>query len=643
MIKDIIESNSSVDIIEDKIKQLSELFPGAFYGKTVDLEYIKNQLKQVKATKEGYELNFLGKSYAKLLAALDTETVVVPDTENNSRAENLDSENLYISGDNLDAIKHLLKSYWHKVKMIYIDPPYNTGSDGFVYNDSFEFSKEFLAEKLGLSDEEAERVIDMTNNGSSSHSAWLTFMYPRLYLSKQLLRDDGVIFISIDDNEYANLKLICDDIFGENNFIANIIWQKKFSRSNDATYFSTMHDHILCYTKNSRLDSEYGWEIGLEQRKTEKPSGYSNPDNDSRGLWTSVILSAKSGSEKLLYEIIGPNGKKHLPPSGRFWSVSEQEFSRLVADNRIWFGVNGDASPRKKTFLSEVQQGLRPNTIWFQNDVGNNQEGKQELKKIFNGIGVFDGPKPTKLIKYMLQIANLNEGDIVLDFFGGSSSTGDAVLQFSYDNGIKINYIIVQSPELVKENSEAYKNGYISIDEIGIERMRRVGNQFKELVTKNNESVGLLSEYEIPRTSIDLGFKHCILKPLSKNQITQLDRFNPSVLFTDRGVLDQFGPDTVLTTWKNLDGYGLTKGWTEVKLAEYLAYQVESTIYLLNPDISNDAVKAFLESYEDDNFNCNKIVIFGYSFTMSEIQSIRDNLKQVEGIRHITLDIIVRY
>ena len=643
MFKDIIDANKNVDSSEIKIKQLKDIFPGAFHGETVDLEYIKNQLMNIKTSKEGYELNFLGKSYAKLLAALETETVVSPNAEHNLKEENRNSNNIYISADNLDALKHLTKSYWHKVKMIYIDPPYNTGSDGFVYNDSFKFSKEFLADRLGLSDEDASRIIDMTNSGSSSHSAWLTFMYPRLYLAKQLLKDDGVIFISIDDNENANLRLICDDIFGENNFIANIIWQKKFSRSNDATYFSTMHDHILCYTKNSRLDSDYGWNIGLEQRKSSNPKGYSNPDNDPRGLWTSVILSAKSGNEKLIYEITGPNGEKHLPPSGRYWSVSEQEFSKLVAENRIWFGVKGDSSPRKKTFLSEVQQGLRPNTIWFQEDVGNNQEGKQELKRIFDGIGVFDSPKPTRLIKYMLQIANLEDGDIVLDFFGGSSSTGDAVLQFNSEADIKINYIIVQMSELVKENSEAFKNGYKTIDEIGVERLCRVGNQLKNELIETNKLSGFFPEYTTEPTSMDFGFKHYIVKNPSSTQLSQLDKFKSSVLFTDRGILDQFGINTVLTTWKNFDGYGLTKEWVELKLKDYTAYKIDGTIYLLNPEIPNNAIKVLLEKYEDDSFYCNKIVMFGYSFTMSEIQSIKDNLKQVESIRHITLDIIVRY
>lgn len=261
---------------------------------------------------------------------------------------------------------------------------------------------------MGMYDEDEHRLFKNTDSNGRFHSDWCSMMYSRLMLARNLLKDDGVIFISIDDSEVENLRKIADELFGEINFIADLIWQKKFSRSNDATYFSTMHDHILCYCKKNILVDNQGWKIGLLPRGDEIPSGYGNPDHDPRGAWTSVILSAKSGSSSLLYEITTPSGRKVTPPSGRYWSCSKDTFDKWVADNRIWFGANGDGTPRKKTFLSEVQAGLRPNTILFQDKVGNNQEAKQETKALFDGIGVFDGPKPVRLLKLLEMVANFS-------------------------------------------------------------------------------------------------------------------------------------------------------------------------------------------------------------------------------------------
>ena len=284
---------------------------------------------------------------------------------------------------------------------------------------------------MGMYDEDEHRLFKNTDSNGRFHSDWCSMMYSRLMLARNLLKDDGVIFISIDDSEVENLRKIADELFGEINFIADLIWQKKFSRSNDATYFSTMHDHILCYCKKNILVDNQGWKIGLLPRGDEIPSGYGNPDHDPRGAWTSVILSAKSGSSSLLYEITTPSGRKVTPPSGRYWSCSKDTFDKWVADNRIWFGANGDGTPRKKTFLSEVQAGLRPNTILFQDEVGNNQEAKQETKALFDGIGVFDGPKPVRLLKLLEMVSNFSSNDIVLDFFSGSATTAHAVMQLN--------------------------------------------------------------------------------------------------------------------------------------------------------------------------------------------------------------------
>ena len=292
-------------------------------------------------------------------------------------------------------------------------------------------SQEEENEQMGMYDEDEHRLFKNTDSNGRFHSDWCSMMYSRLMLARNLLKDDGVIFISIDDSEVENLRKIADELFGEINFIADLIWQKKFSRLNDATYFSTMHDHILCYCKKNILVDNQGWKIGLLPRGDEIPSGYGNPDHDPRGAWTSVILSAKSGSSSLLYEITTPSGRKVTPPSGRYWSCSKDTFDKWVADNRIWFGANGDGTPRKKTFLSEVQAGLRPNTILFQDEVGNNQEAKQETKALFDGIGVFDGPKPVRLLKLLEMVANFSSNDIVLDFFSGSATTAHAVMQLN--------------------------------------------------------------------------------------------------------------------------------------------------------------------------------------------------------------------
>lgn len=289
-----------------------------------------------------------------MLASLDTETVIQPDLEHNTKLENAKSENVYISGDNLDALKHLLKSYSGMVKCIYIDPPYNTGSDGFVYNDKFTFTAEQLVERLSISNEEAEKIIDLTNRNSASHSAWLTFMLPRLLLAKDLLADDGVIFISIDDNEQADLKLLCDNVFGEENFIAQFIWEKRVNRENRAEV-SMRHDYILCYTAHSYKERRVR-QLPMNDKALKN---YSNPDNDPRGLWKSdpAHVQAGHGTANQFYILTAPNGKKHELPSGRCWLYTEEVMNKAIEEGRIWFGSDGNGVPRVKTYLNAKERG----------------------------------------------------------------------------------------------------------------------------------------------------------------------------------------------------------------------------------------------------------------------------------------------
>lgn len=470
----------SVDMTARNIERIGALFPNCITEtldengepkKVINFDLLKQMLSgDVLEGDEAYEFTWVGKKAAIVEANKPIRKTLRPCKGQSVNWDN--TENLYIEGDNLEVLKMLQESYLGAIKMIYIDPPYNTGTD-FIYKDDFAQSVNEYEADLGSVDEDGTRMFKNTDSNGRFHSDWCSMMYSRLMLARNLLKDDGVLFISIDDNEVDNLRKICGEIFGESNFIADLIWQKKFSRSNDATYFSTMHDHILCYCKKNILNSADGWKIGLLPRGDEIPSGYSNPDNDPRGVWTSVILSAKSGSNSLLYEITTPSGRKVSPPSGRYWSCSKETFEKWKDDGRIWFGAKGDGTPRKKTFLSEVQAGLRPNTILFHEEAGHNQEAKQETKALFDGVGVFDGPKPVRLLKLLMTIANIEDGDTVLDFFSGSATTAHAAMEYEIEKQIKCNYILVQLPEIIAEESEAYKAGYRNICEVGEDRIRR--------------------------------------------------------------------------------------------------------------------------------------------------------------------------
>ncbi|CEG26477.1 site-specific DNA-methyltransferase [Bacillus sp. B-jedd] len=474
----------SLDLAAQNIEAIKRLFPEVVAEGKIDFEKLKLALGEaVDSRKEKFEFSWHGKAEALKLAQTPSAGTLRPDRDSGKNWD--ETENLYIEGDNLEVLKLLQKSYFGKVKMIFIDPPYNTGKD-FVYKDDFRDSIENYKRQTG------QAMKANAETRGRYHTDWLNMMYPRLKLARNLLQENGVMFISLDDTEVANLRKMCDEIFGEDNFVANLVWQKKFSRANDAAYFSTMHDHILVYCKNSIHTNESGWKIGLLPRGDEIPQGYGNPDNDPRGVWTSVVLSAKSGSDKLLYEITTPSGRVCAPPSGRYWSVSKERFEELVRDNRIWFGVKGDGTPRLKTFLSEVQSGLRPNTILFHAEAGHNQEGKQETKALFDDVGVFDGPKPVRLLEFLLKTANLEDAEIVLDFFSGSATTAHAVMKLNSEDGLRRKFILVQLPELCDSGTEAYKAGFRTICEIGRERIRRAG-----------EKVAAESE----RDDLDIGFK----------------------------------------------------------------------------------------------------------------------------------------
>ena len=455
---------------EDRLQALQAVVPEAFADGQVNWETLKEALGAYLADEgpgtEHFGLFWPGKRQARRLAAQPSKGTLRPVKGQGVNEDT--THNLFIEGDNLEVLKLLQKSYAGRVKLIYIDPPYNTGND-FVYKDDFREPLDSYLQKSGQADAEGLLTTN-PKAGGRFHSNWLNMMLPRLMLARTLLSEDGVIFISIDDNEVHNLRQMMDEVFGEENFVANLIWQKKFARSNDAMYFSTMHDHILCCTKSIN-----GWNINLLPRTDEDNEGYTNPDNDPRGVWISVVLSSKSGTDKLKYKITTPSGRECLPPEGRYWSVNKEKLQALIDDNRIWFGKSGDGIPRLKTFLSEVQSGLRPNTIWFHNEVSHNQEARQSLKSIFDGNAYFDSPKPAALLKLIIYISSsTDKNDIVLDFFSGSSTTAQAVLELNREDGGNRRFILVQMPEPTPKDSAARQAGYQTIADIGKERIRRV-------------------------------------------------------------------------------------------------------------------------------------------------------------------------
>lgn len=424
----------------------------------------------VEGNEERYQFTWPDKRKAILAANAPINATLRPCPEESVDFDT--TQNLYIEGDNLDVLKCLKETYLHKVKMIYIDPPYNTGND-FVYEDDFaESASEYLANS-GQFDEQGNRLVTNTESNGRFHTDWLNMIYPRLKVARDLLTEDGVIFISIDDHEVENLRKVCDEVFGECNFIATLVWERAFSPKNDAKYISNSHDYILMYTKDAEK-----FVIGRLERTAEANARYSNPDNDPRGVWMSSDISVKTYNASCDYPIITPSGKVVEPPAGRCWRLSKNAFFERLQDNRIWFGPNGDNTPRMKRFLSELKfEGMAPTSILFYKDVGHSQEGAQEVVSLFGDKGVFDGPKPVRLLERLITLANLKEDSIVLDFFSGSATTAHAVMKKNAEKAKHSRFIMVQLPEEVSDKKK--DQGYKNICEIGKERIRRAGAKIK--------------------------------------------------------------------------------------------------------------------------------------------------------------------
>jgi len=486
----------SPDMTAQNIDRIAALFPNCITEKkdengkltrAINFELLKQMLSpDVVDGDECYEFTWVGKKAAIVEANKPIRKTLRPCKEESKDWDT--TENLYIEGDNLDVLKLLQESYLGKVKMIYIDPPYNTGSD-FVYRDNFATSREDYEDSAGLYDESGDRLFKNTETNGRFHSDWCCMIYSRLVLARNLLRDDGIICISIDDNEQDNLKKMCDEVFGASNFVGCIVWERAFAPKNDAKYFSASHDFILVY---ARILDQFS--IGMMPRTAEANARYKNVDNDPRGPWASDNLTVKTYSAEYDYEIVTPSGKTIRPTDGRCWFTNKRRMQELINDNRVWFGENGDNMPRLKRFLSDVQQGMVPITIWKYDEVGHNQEGRQEVKKLFDDKGYFDGPKPVRLINKVLRVANTQSNDIVLDFFSGSATTAHAVMKLNAEDGGQRKFIMVQLPEKCDEKSEAFKAGYRNICEIGKDRIRRAGDKIKA-------EAGLMAQ------DLDIGFR----------------------------------------------------------------------------------------------------------------------------------------
>jgi len=473
----------SPNLTQDNIARMREIFPGCVTeangedGKmklAVDFDQLRQELSEsiAEGPLERYQLNWPGKREALLTANAPIAKTLRP-----CREESVDFEttkNLFIEGDNLDALKLLQETFLGKVKVIYIDPPYNTGND-FIYHDNFvqDFEEFLLNSKQ--KDLSGNRLIANNESNGRFHSDWLSMIYPRVKLARNLLQDNGLIFISIDDCEAASLRKICDEIFGEENFLAQIVWKKIYSGKADASHFGKFHEYILCYAKNVAAV-----EVRLLPRTDEMNARYSNPDNDPRGPWLSNDLTAAGERSAGHFEIKSPSGKSFDSPEGKHWLYSSETMQRLLSDNRIFFGKKGDAFPRLKRFLTEVQQGRKPNTVWLHDEVGHTDEGTKELKNLLGKNIDFQAPKPSRLIKQILKLATHSDrGEIVMDFFAGSGTTAQAVYSLNAEDQGNRRFVLVQIPQDCEPKSEAFKAGFKTISNITRQRMMLSGNQCK--------------------------------------------------------------------------------------------------------------------------------------------------------------------
>ncbi len=586
--------------------------------------------------RDGYQLRFVGKDYAKFVSTLPTETVLVPDKEWNNKAENKDSQNIFITGDNLDALKHLVNAYERQIKCIYIDPPYNTGSDGFVYNDTFNFTDAQLKEKLGMADSDVARLRAL--NGKCSHSAWLTFMLPRLVLAKRMLADDGAIFISIDDNEVTNLKLICDEIFGEDNFIALVPRLSSAQRPAQEKYISKTNDYIVVYTKHKQYDFHHVVQRNLTNLKHDDKGTYL--EGDTSPILASSTQGYSAGGD---YDIEF-NGKIYKPVDSkgnrRRWLWTKDRMQKAI---ELGIVVETASTLRVRNYINkEFQVGTNilvdkdPNLILTTNDLMSskyvNNLGTDNLRDL-SLDDVFDFPKPVSLLEVILNLAS-DKNSLILDFFAGSSTTAHAVMQLNSEDKGNRKYIMVQLDEPVASGSEAEKAGYKTIDEISRDRIKLAADKIGD----------------------KSGFKHYKLAKISDNLVLdKIDTFDPTKpnLLADDMIKPFSGKDlgtklmasgieTILTTWMVDDGYTLTTPIQEIKFGDYTAYLPKDShrLYLISVGWTTDNTRELLNLIGRNELSVQTIIVYNHSFDFKTLTELKNNMKSVlEG----NVEIIERF
>lgn len=496
------------NLADEKYKKLAELFPNAVTEtvdpvtgevvRAIDRDVLMQEIntRVVEGREERYQFTWPDKKKAVLAANAPISATLRPVKADSVGRDGTpggwDSENLYIEGDNLDVLKLLRETYLGKVKMIYIDPPYNTGND-FVYEDDFAEDTDSYMARSGQYDDQGNQLVQNTDSNGRFHTDWLNMIYPRLRIAKDLLNEDGLIFISIDEHESHNLRRICDDVFGMDNFISQIVWEKRYTRSNNAKRFTTLTEPVLCYAK-----SIYSVVEIKEKRNEKADSIYSNPDNDPRGVWTSVSYVNPATREQrpnLCYAITNPVTGARIEHPTNAWKYEKSTYERHAKEDRLYWGKNGENMyPRLKKFLTEMEGGMVPVDLWRQEDTGTTDQGSKEVESLL-GRKIFDFPKPKELIMRIISlIINGDKGQdsIILDFFSGSATTAHAVMKLNAEDGGHRKFIMVQLPEVCDKKSEAYKAGYRNICEIGKERIRRAGRKIQDEAgpTAQNLDVG---------------------------------------------------------------------------------------------------------------------------------------------------------
>lgn len=650
MIKDQLTRNNTVGPNTREIDKLKKVFPHYF---DKDGNFMIDRLNDllsstdVEMSKEGYELKFLGKSYAKLLTSTETKTVLTPIVEHNTKEVNSESKNVYMVGDNIDAIKHLLKSYSNEVDCIYIDPPYNTGKKDFVYPDTFEFTKEGLAKSAGIEEDEAERILNMA--GKSTHSAWLTFMYPRLLLAQSLLKEEGVIFISIDDNEQANLKLLCDDIFGEDNFVACISNINNPKGRSDDKYIATAHEYLMVYARSIDKLKFRGFEptdtiikrynkVDKDNRKYREIDLRKTGENDLRedrpNLFYYFLFNQDTGdfyptkSEEIPDGYIQIKPKREDGKEGNWrWGIETTKkdldllMPKFMPNRKVW-GVF------EKDFLDN-RDLVKATTAWTFKDV-NSERGTEDFIDLGFDKKIFPKPKPVGTIKRVIQLA-MDKDDVILDFFSGSATSAEAVMRANSEDGGNRRFILVQLPELIPTDKVAYQAGYRTIDEIGRDRIEKAAEKIKVNTSAD----------------IDYGYKLYKLNTPEQKTLDKIVDFNPVEELVLGDMIDVFsfdnipGKETILSTWLNEDGYGLCSKAEKIKLKTYEADLYDGSLYIIEEGITSEDIMELIKKIENNDLMISRVVVYPYSLPFNQSHELKKNIVNLRQNKNIT--VIERY